>query len=435
MSHTQTFLFTSLVARRLSSLSLHSPTQNPPPFTLYLSSSSPPPTILLPPSTTFLHDRLTSPRDLCPLLSTLHFITKALNVSHTHTHPPSSLASIPPTTLVAMTALSATHLQIPVNHSRLSLLSEYLSLDAPEPAKSPAPSPKVASRIAARITLARSMHLSESPSEASLVDKALQRCKSLQTPQLQSIEDPHRTQARILSKLYPAHPSLDPLNTSLSRSRHRASVLRKALREQNHALSKLSDAANLLLLISDHINILVAGHPNSCHSSTSSSDVSHDDDARRGCLFGSDYNRAHIYLTTLPPNYRIRYLRKCWGFAADALSTAVDHSAFLSKQLDREGQTELVPGILDRSRPSLSLFELPGGLTFMLRPDSLRKMGNDAKTMRDTVFDWQMRQRKYLLKLNKDLAKANKSVVVHEARLADARRRLLAIEFADVVSS
>lgn len=322
--------------------------------------------------------------------------------------------------------------------NRVTLLSEYLALQPSQASHRAAvkesASCRAADRLAARLNRARELELVESPSEKKLVDNALAKCKKEVADGIDSMrssDDLRQQQQCILAMLYPNHPVLDPVLVALSDIRRRNSMLRRAIRDQTQALAKLNDASNLLLLISDHVEILSSCCANSCSSSSSSDWSSEDDAVRVGCLGRGDDSRALIFISSVPGNYRIRYLRKCWGFAADALSAAVDLSSYLARQLQHEGRSELVPGIEVQARPSMSLFELPGGLTFFFRSDLLQKMASDAKEMREAVQVWQLRQRKFLSRVRRDLSKTKRRAAAHEARLAEARRALLSEEFAD----
>lgn len=79
----------------------------------------------------------------------------------------------------------------------------------------------------------------------------------------------------------------------------------------------------------------------------------------------------------------------------------------------------------------MSLFELPGGLTFFFRSDLLNKMATDAKDMCEAVNVWQLRQQKFIARVRRDLSKARKRAAAQETKLADLRRTLLSEEFAD----
>lgn len=322
--------------------------------------------------------------------------------------------------------------------NRLSLLAEYLALQ-PSPALCRATerdeqAAQIATLFAARLSLARDMQLPETPSEAKVADLTLEKCilrAESASESLRDAEDRKMRQRAILALLYPTHPVLNPILHAVSDLRRRIATLRKAMRDQTLALAKLSDAANLLMLISDHIQILNSCYGDSCPSS--SSEWSSEDDAPRISCLGrvSDERRAPIYISSVPANYRLRYLRKCWALAAQALTSAVALSSFIARHLERVGQTELVPGIESMSRPSLSLFELPGGLLFIFRSGLLQKMSTDSKTMRESVRVWQGRQRKFITRIGRDLAKARKSCAQYDAKLADLRRNLLVEEFSE----
>lgn len=245
---------------------------------------------------------------------------------------------------------------------------------------------------------------------------------------MRNADDLRRRQRVVLARLYPSSVSLQPILANIADMRKKLSMFRKAIRDQTLALAKLNDASNLLLLIADHVQILTSCYANSCTSS--SSDWSSDDDAVRvGCLGRSEESRSPIYLSSVPANYRVRYLRRCWGFASDALVAAVDFSSYLSCQLERDGQTQLVPGIEGLSRPSMSLFELPGGLTVVFRSEMLQKMANDAKEMREIVGVWQLKQRKFISRIRKDMGRLRKSIGQQEIVVCGLRQKLLAEEF------
>lgn len=324
--------------------------------------------------------------------------------------------------------------------TRLHLLSEFLALQPSaamcRAAEKEETACRVADRLASRLTRSRDLQVEETPSEKMLIDSALAKCShrvAVGMDTVRTAEDLVKQQRVILAMLYPSHSLLDPVLQALVELRKRNHSLRKAIRDQTQALAKLSDASNLLLMISDHVQLVLSCYAHSCTSSSSSGDWSSEDgeSVRVGCLGRSEDSRSMIYISSVPGNYRIRYLRKCWGFAAEALSAAVALSSYLSRQLEREGQSELVPGIEAQARPTLSLFELPGGLTFVFRSDLLQKMLNDAKTMREVVESWYLRQRKFISRVRKDLSRSRKKVAQFESKLADLRRTLLSEEFAD----
>lgn len=321
--------------------------------------------------------------------------------------------------------------------SRLNLLAEYLALQPSSTMRhtfaKEESATRVASRLATRLNLSRELQLAESPSEKRLVDTALIKCTQRVAAgqnNVRTAEDLLKRQRSILAALYPRHPTLDPVLHSLSQLRRRIHTLRKAIRDQSQALTKLTDASNLLLLISNHVELLHTYYANSCMSS--SSDWSSDDEVTRGgCLGRSDECRSVIYLSSVPGNYRVRYLRKCWGYAAEALEAAVDLSSYLAVQLERQGRTELVPGIEAQSKPSMALLELPGGLTFIFRSDLLQKMSEEAKSMREKVQAWQQKQQKFVGRIRRDLSRTRKKAGTQEAKLAELRQTLLTEEFAD----
>lgn len=322
--------------------------------------------------------------------------------------------------------------------SRLALAAKYLALKLSDDLLKPDPQEnaqcRASSALAARLTLTRDLELDESNSERLLIDSALEKCSqriAVNSERLEQADSVEKQQHAILSMLYPSHPSLDSIIEARSVVRKRISTLRKAMKDQTAALGKLNDASNLLLLISDHVEILNAFYVSPCNSS--SSDWSSEDDGPKvGCLGRSDDSRSMIYISSVPGNYRIRYLRKCWGFAADALSDAVNLSSYISTNLERVGQSELIPGIDNQSKPSLSLFELPGGLTILLRADMLQKMANEAKATREVVKVWQLRQRKFVSRIRRDLTKSKRTVALHEAKMAELRGKLVAEEFPEL---
>lgn len=340
-------------------------------------------------------------------------------------------------------ALPNTHInysllsRAPSDPTRLNLLAEYLALQPSSTMRrtfaKEESATRVAGRLATRLNLSRELQLAESPSEKTLIDTALIKCTqrvAAAQNNVQDAEDLLKRQRSILATLYPRHPSLDPILHSLSQLRRRTQTLRKAIRDQSQALAKLTDASNLLLLISNHVELLHTYYANSCMSS--SSDWSSDDEvARGGCLGKSDECRSIIYLSSVPGNYRVRYLRKCWGYAAEALEAAVDLSSYLAVQLERQGRTELVPGIEAQSRPSMALLELPGGLTFIFRSDLLQKMSEEAKSMREKVQAWQRKQRKFVARIRRDLSRTRNKASTQEAKLAELRQTLMAEEFAE----
>lgn len=356
------------------------------------------------------------------LVAQPHSCDSPQQYAHT-THPPS-----PPSPLPS---------QDPARHQ---LAATYLSLQ-PSPALRKATQREqaaceAADRLASRLTLTRDLHLEETPSERKLIDSALQKCTqrvALGRDTLKTAADLASQQRRILATLYPSHPSLDPVLDAIADVKKRIHTLKKALRDQTQALTKLNDASNLLLMITDHVELVLQCYANSCTASSSSGEWSSDDgeSGRVGCLGRSDDSRSMIYISSVPGNYRIRYIRKCWGYAAEALASAVALSSYLSRQLEREEQTELVPGLEAQAKPTMSLFELPGGLTFVFRSDFLQKMRNDSKDMREAVESWYLRQQKFIARVRKDLAKSRKKVKQHEVNLAELRSTLLADEFSD----
>lgn len=325
----------------------------------------------------------------------------------------------------------------PSDPTRLNLLAEYLSLQPSSTMRhsfaKEESATRVAGRMATRLNLSRELQLAESPSEKRLLDNALIKCTqrvAVGRNNVRNTEDLLKRQRSILATLYPAHPSLDLVLQTLSHLRRRTHTLRKAIRDQSDALAKLTDASNLLLLISNHVQLLNTCYANSCTSS--SSDWSSEDEmTRAGCLGRSDECRSVIYLSGVPGAYRVRYLRKCWGYAAEALEAAVDLSSYLAVQLERQGRTELVPGIEAQSKPSMALLEFPGGLTFIFRSDLLQKMSEEAKSMREAVQGWQRKQRKFIGRIRRDLSRTRKKAGLQEAKLAELRQTLLAEEFAD----
>lgn len=324
--------------------------------------------------------------------------------------------------------------------TRISLLAEYLSLQPSaallKAAAAEEASVRTARLFADRINEARFLDLTESPSETRLLDHALAKCAvNAHKPTHSAKIAQHMTgrQRTILSQLYPSHPMLFDTIDALEDVHRRIALLSAAMDDQSLALTKLADAANLLTLIADHVEILCTTYANSCLSS-SSDDCSSEEDpmSRTSCLGrGRDDPRVPMYITSVPANYRIRYLRKCWSFAAEALSTAVHLSTYLERSLEREGKPTLVPGIEAQSKPSLTLFELPGGLTVILRSETLHRMSNEAKRMRELVHSWQARQRRFLARLQRDLAKAQSNVSGYEGKLAELRQSLLVNEFAE----
>lgn len=293
---------------------------------------------------------------------------------------------------------------------------------------------RVATRLATRLNHTHQMGLSESPSETRLVERALIKCSQRVAEgrdQVRTAEDMVNQQRMILAMLYPRHGTLDPVLKTLAHSRRRMQTLRRAIRDQSLALGKLDDAGNLLLLIADHVELLNSCYVNSCTSSVASDWSSDEEAVRVGCLGRGEELRSMVYLSSVPGNYRIRYLRKCWGYAGEALAAAVDLSSYLSVQLEREGRRELVPGIEVQARPTMGLIEFPGGLTFIFRGDILQKMGAEAKRMREVVLGWQRKQRKFVGRIRRDLSRMRKKAALQEAKLEELRQVLLSEEFAD----
>lgn len=323
---------------------------------------------------------------------------------------------------------------------RLRLLSEYLALQPSNAMRLAAEKEQLACRaadkLAERLNHARLLELEESPSEKLLIDSAIQKCsKRVADGQVtvRTAEQTAKRQRHILERLYPTHPLIDPTREELDNLDKRMHTLRRAIRDQKGALSKLNDASNLLLLISDHVQLMISCYAGSCTSASSSGEWSSEDGdgVKVGCLGRSEESRSMIYLAGVPGNYRIRYMRRCWGYAAEAIGAAVKRSSYLARQMEREGQSELVPGVAAQAKRNFSLFELPGGLTFVFRSDMVHRMASDAKEMREVVESWYLRQHKFIAKVGKDLAKSKKKYHQQELRLADMRRSLLSEEFAD----
>ena len=273
-----------------------------------------------------------------------------------------------------------------------------------------------------------------------IAEKGLDRKAAAQGTQLEfvandagyvhKVEEHRRKQRAVLARLYPSHQQIDSARRSLENTRSRIKLLRTALYDQTDALGKLGDAAGLLLLVADHIEVLCAICAQSCTASSGSFSSSDDDAGRSRCIPRSDETRL-FSMPNVPGQYRIRYLRKCWTRAADALAAAVALSGFLASQLTKNGETELVPGIESKGRPSLSLFDLPGGLTVMFRSGALQRMENEAKNMREKVLAWHSRQRKFLSRVRKELSKARETVSEQDKELGELRRTLLTEEFSN----
>lgn len=338
---------------------------------------------------------------------------------------------------------------------RAHLLSEYIALEPSLALRSEAIREKNvaenAQRYADRIHQARNLDISETPSERQLFDDILvklSRRASAPAPSSARKESLEQKRRYILAVLYPSnHWKLTPLTSVLIRERRSVSLLRHTLRDQALAMRKLTDAANLLLLIADHIEILAACYRNGCisppssfspSSSANSSDCSSEDDnaPRVGCLGrASSDSSPTIFVSSVPSSYRFRYLRKCWGYAAKALAEAVDASTFLMAEVERLGQRELIPGLEGQCKRYMWLLELPGGLTVFFRTDYLHKLCADARHMRQIVFEWQAKVKRFSAKTRADMSRTRAKVHALKEKVRENREQLLAEEFRDVFSS
>lgn len=386
---------------------------------------------------------------------------------------------------------------------RSKLLSSYFALE-PSPALLKAADDEqraanTVSNLAHRINVTRQLALDETPSEKLALDRAAEKLSNrrlaLSTssggPALRRVQHLSAQQRDILTSLYPRHPTLHLDAHALLNQRRRIALLKDALKDQNVALTKLSDAANLLLLVADHVQVLASYYaqppfsstscspssstcppPNLSHfpnspsstflsrrfttsfsaslpssrSSASSSSSSSapcsressldcgrrdDNDAVRvGCLGRCDEFRgpAPFYVSTVPSSYRFRYLRKCWGYAADALVAAVDASSFLYRHVERLGQRELIPGLEAQCKRCVWLVEFPGGVTVFFKADFLLKMESDARSMRTDVIAWHCKVQQFASKIRKELTSMIKKESILDDRLFEARKRLLETE-------
>lgn len=305
---------------------------------------------------------------------------------------------------------------------------------------------QTANRYADRIAQVRCQD-SETPSETRLLEDALtilqaQSCSV--RPAVRRTDELLQRRAIILHQLYPVHSALSPVLTERTRVMRRQHLLKSSLRDHKTAMKKLRDGANLLLLVADHARVLANCYGSCCSfasvcsgSEQSGSDFGSEDDVvRGGCLGGrnSDESRRSMFISSVPSTFRIRYLRKCWGYAADALAAAVECSTFLLRELERLGQKELIAGLEAQCRRCMWLLELPGGLTVLFRTDSLLKMANQARVMRSDALQWYDRLRAFVLKMRKEHAKGKRKLSALDDRLVDLRQDLLAEEFRDVLS-
>lgn len=347
------------------------------------------------------------------------------------------------------------HAPITDKAQRATLLSAYIALEPSLSLQSAAIQEKTfvrnAQRYADRIKQARHLDISETPSERRLFDDILvklSRRASAPAPSTARKENLERKRRQILSLLYPSnHHQLSSTTSALTRERASLSLLRNSLQQQSASLLKLTDAANLLLLIADHIEVLAACYGNNCTtppssctpaSSANGSDCSSEDDntARVGCLGrASSDSSPSIFVSSVPSSYRFRYLRKCWGYAANALAEAVEKSTFLMAELERLGQRELIPGLEGQCRRCMWLLELPGGLTVFFRTDYLYKLCAEARHMRLVVFEWQTKVKRYSAKVRSDISRSRSKIHSLKDKLRDEREKLLAEEFRDAFDS
>lgn len=354
-----------------------------------------------------------------------------------------------------MSTCNPQHAAIPDQSQRATLLSAYIALEPSLSLQSAANREKSfahnAKRYADRIKQARHLDISETPSERQLFDDILvklSRRASAPAPSAARKDNLEKKRRHILALLYPSTNRLLTYTASaLLRERRSLSLLRTALQDQSAAMLKLTDAANLLLLIADHIDILAACYGNnnissssSCTppSSTTASDCSSEDDntTRVGCLGrASSESSPTIFVSSVPSSYRFRYLRKCWSYAAKALAEAVAKSTFLMAELERLGQRELIPGLEGQCRRCMWLLELPGGLTVFFRTDYLQKLCSEARQMRQLVFDWQAKVKRFSAKVRSDVSRSRNKIVSLKQNMSEKREQLLAEEFRDVFNS
>lgn len=334
--------------------------------------------------------------------------------------------------------------------TRSALLSDYLDLQPSDSLRQAAHAEKGHARtahlFASRIQLARALDLDETPSEKELYNAALLECTRRATEPLPAAHRARELRTRqrgLLAAMYPSHPRLAATQNAINHARRRIGLLHRAVRDQATARKKLRDAANLLLLIADHIDLLAACYGSvpvdagtaSAEALPPSSDCSSSDEdcARVRCLGGrgNDDARPSIHVTSIPSTYRFRYLRKCWGFAAEAIEEAVKLSSFLAREMKQDGRRELVPGLEAQCKRCLWLVELPGGLTVVFRTEFLRRMVCDARRMRADVLEWEVRLEKFSTRVRRELGRVRRRMRTDEEQLARLRRELLEEEFSE----
>lgn len=136
-----------------------------------------------------------------------------------------------------------------------------------------------------------------------------------------------------------------------------------------------------------------------------------------------------FYVSNVPSSYRLRYLRKCWAQAAEAVAAGVDASTFVLKQMERMGQRELVVGLEGQGKRCMWLLELPGGLTVFFRTDYLYRMEATARAMRADTQQWYESVHKFAAKIRKEIGVCKKRVAAIDDRFCKERHVMLAREF------
>eukprot|EP00178_Gracilaria_changii_P004559 TRINITY_DN173_c0_g1_i1.p4 TRINITY_DN173_c0_g1~~TRINITY_DN173_c0_g1_i1.p4 ORF type:complete len:338 (+),score=59.95 TRINITY_DN173_c0_g1_i1:801-1814(+) len=243
---------------------------------------------------------------------------------------------------------------------------------------------------------------------------------------------------QLLAQLYPNPTCIRPFISTLNHSRSRMLLLRAALKDQMHALNKLDDAANLLLLISEHVALLISSYSSQSCPALQQSCSS----GRLSCLSSSrNTPRARAEATrsqsspqlsvdfTIPRNYKAKYLRKCSTLASDALAAAVDLSSYLARQVEARGEHALIPEIDMLCKPCLSIVDLPGGFTLIFRAEVLKKMADDATRLRRVALEWRRKQWLFCVKLKHNLSACRRSVQRSMLQVLHARARLAEQEF------
>lgn len=111
------------------------------------------------------------------------------------------------------------------------------------------------------------------------------------------------------------------------------------------------------------------------------------------------------------------------------METAVEMSSFLKVQCEKEGTNQLVPGIEKETKWNAGLVELWGGVTLVFRSDALKNMAEEATRMREAVMNWGRRQRKFVVKVRRELARTKKKLLLIDEKVVQIRKSLLLEEF------